>query len=207
MAGGRARQSSQNYINPSSLLPIYPLANPPVRELSLPPAYLVSLALYLGGDGRRRGWRAPSASPHFGRPRVWFVLLPMYKARRRRRRRRTWPYHIAFMLLTSEIERERRRREGEGEGEDSSREAGCFTKTRNVCSPLAARSLARSVGRPVGAKTQLLISEWRERESERERQLAGLGREEGASLNNSCGVRSGRERGRGGRARLFPGAA
>ena len=51
-------------------------------------------------------------------------------------------------------------------------------------------SLARPLGRPVGAKTQLLISEWREREATR------WAWEEGASLNNSCGVRSGRERGR-----------
>ena len=150
MAGGRARQSSQNYINPSSLLPIYPLANPPVRELSLPPAYLVSLALYLGGDGRRRGWRAPSASPHFGRPRVWFVLLPMYKARRRRRRRRrTWPYHIAFMLLTSEIEREREEERRGGRRRGLQQRGRLFYKDAKRV--FASRcSLARPLGRSPG---------------------------------------------------------
>ena len=77
--GGRAGQSSQNYIN------------------LLPPSFCIGFTF---------GRRALSASPHFGRPSrpsvVCFTAYAVYKARRRQWRRRRLPSHIAFMLLTSE---------------------------------------------------------------------------------------------------------
>ena len=115
--GGRAGQSSQNYIN-----------------LLLPSSCI----------GFTFGRRALSASPHFGRPSrpsvVCFTAYAVYKARRRQwRRRRRRPSHIAFMLLTSERGGRGLQQRGRLFYKDAKRVFASLS--------LAARSLARLVPR------------------------------------------------------------